>query len=236
MEPVHPPAMPARGRPAQPWPIRACHWANVLLLPVMAGSGLQILLAYPSFGEQGRPAAWYPFAGEAPPAALRIGGWLAGGRHWHFAFASLFLLNGLVYGGYLLASGEWRERLFHPRRDAGHALATVRHDLRLGPDPGPHGLYNGAQRLAYTGALLLGVAVALTGLVLWKPVQLHALAALVGGYEGARAIHFLGLAGLLAFTLVHLVQVALHPRTVRDMVTGGRPPVRTSTSAEEQKP
>ena len=160
-------------RPAQPLLIRLTHWVNVALLTVMAGSGLQILVAFPAMGEKGRPFGWYPFQGARPPAALTLGGWLAGARHWHFAFAWLFILNALAYLVYFGWSGEWRERLFFPRRDARHAWLTLLHDLRLrrGPLP-PHGLYNGMQRLTYTGVLALGILAVLSGLALYKPVQL----------------------------------------------------------------
>jgi thiosulfate reductase cytochrome b subunit len=212
-------------RPAQPLIIRLTHWVNGFLLVVMAGSGLRILTAFPALGEKGRPYGWYPFQGKPAPAALTIGGWLAGARHWHFAFAWLFIANALVYLTYFFASGEWRERLFFPRRDARHAWLTVLHDLRLrrGPLP-PHGLYNGMQRLSYTVVLVLGLAVVLSGLALYKPVQLPWLPWLLGGYDAARAIHLGVLVLLAAFTVIHVVQVALHPRTIVDMTLGGHRP------------
>ncbi len=213
---------------AQPLLVRLTHWVNTVVLTVMAGSGLQILVAFPQLGEKGRPYGWYPLQGHAPPGALTVGGWLAGARHWHFAFAWLFVANAAVYLAYVLASGEWRHRLFFPRRDARHAWQTVLHDLRLrrGPLP-PHGLYNGMQRLSYTAALALGLLAVLSGLALYKPVQLGWLTWLLGGYDAARAIHLLTLVGLAAFTLVHVVQVLLHPRTLADKTLGGRRPEAT---------
>jgi thiosulfate reductase cytochrome b subunit len=208
-------------RPAQPWLIRATHWANLFLLTVMAGSGLRILVAYPSLGPRGEGYGWYPLHGVAPPDALTIGGWLAGARHWHFAFAWLFVANALVYAGYLVASGEWRRRLFLPRRDARNAWGTLLHDLRLRKEaPSPVGLYNGMQRLAYTGVLVTAPLLVLSGLAMYKPVQLPHLTALLGGYDAARAIHLLVLAALALFTLVHVVQVLLHPRTLAGMTFG----------------
>lgn len=212
-------------RPAQPLPIRVTHWVNVALLVVMAGSGLQILVAYPQLGTVGHPFRWYPLQGTPPPGFLTLGGWLAGGRHFHFAFAWPFVLNGLVYAAYFAASGAWRERLFLPRRDARHAWQTVLHDLRLRRDPpAPVGLYNGMQRLAYTGVLVLSLLAVLSGLALYKPVQLRPLVAAMGGYDAARAVHLLVLALLAVFTVVHVVQVLLHPRTLVDMTAGGARP------------
>ena len=209
-------------RPAQPLVIRLTHWVNLVALVAMAGSGLRILAAFPQLGEVSAPYRWYPFQGDPPPAPLTLGGWLAGARHLHFVFAWLLVLNATVYAVYFAASGEWRERLFWPRRDARSAWHTVLHDLRLRREqPAPVGLYNGAQRLAYTGALALGLVAVLSGLALYKPVQLHRLTAVLGGYDAARAVHLLALALLALFTLVHLAQVLLHPRTLVDMALGG---------------
>ncbi len=222
-------------RPAQPLAIRVTHWLNVVLLAIMAGSGLQILIAFPQLGEQGRPYSWYPFQGQPPPGLVTIGEWLAGARHWHFAFAWFFVLNGLVYLAYFLGSGEWRERLFWPPRDARSAWQTVLHDLRLRRQaPASVGLYNGMQRLSYTGVLILAVLAALSGLALYKPVQLPHLAALLGGYDAARAIHLLVLVALALFTVVHVVQVLLHPRTLADMTLGGRRPEEPSRPVVER--
>lgn len=209
-------------RRPQPWPIRVLHWANVPFLAIMAGSGLQILMAYPMMGPQGRAYAAYPFQGVPPPEWARIGQWLAGGRHWHFAFAWLFVLNGFAYVLYLALSGEWRRRLFLPRRDARNAVGTLAYYLRLRRQAPPQELYNGLQRLAYTSILGLGLIVVLSGLVLYKPVQLGWLTTLLGGYDVARFIHLGALALLALFTVGHVLMVALHPRSFGEMVTGGR--------------
>ncbi len=216
-------------RPAQPWLIRATHWANVALLAIMAGSGLRILVAYPFLGPRGALYGWYPLQGRSPPALLTLGAWLAGARHWHFAFAWFFTANALVYGVYFFASGEWRRRLFWPPRDARNAWETVLHDLGFRKAvPAAIGLYNGMQRLVYTGVLALAPLLVLSGLALYKPVQLPRLTALLGGYDAARAIHLLVLVALALFLVVHVVQALLHPRSLVDMTIGGgnRPEVR----------
>ena len=208
---------------AQPWMVRLTHWSHVLLFAIMAGSGLRILAAYPFLGPRGQDYDWYPFQGVTAPAALTIGGWLAGARHWHFAFGWLFAANALVYGIFLFASGEWRRRIFFPWRDTRNAWETVLHDLHLRREaPAPVGLYNGMQRLTYTGVLVVAPLLILSGLAMYKPVQLPRLTALLGGYDGARAIHLIVLVALALFTVVHAVQVILHPRTLLDMTTGGR--------------
>jgi len=213
------------GGVAQPALIRITHWANLVLFALMAGSGLRILLAYPWLGPRGEDYGWYPLQGVRPPAALTLGGWLAGARHWHFAFAWLFVANAVVYLVYLFASGEWRRRLFWPPRDARNAWGTLLHDLRLRRSvPVPVGLYNGMQRLTYTGVLVTAPLLVLSGLAVLSPVQLPRLTALFGGYDGARAVHLLVLVALASFTVVHVVQVMLHPRTLIDMTLGGRAP------------
>lgn len=214
---------PEERRP-QPWPIRLTHWSNVALLVILAGSGLQILAAYPMLGAQGFPFRWYPFQGLTPPEWSRLGGWLAGARHWHFAFGWFLTLNGTVYVLYLALSGEWRRRVFLPRRDARNALQTLAFYLHLRKEPPPQELYNGLQRLAYTGTLLLGLLAILSGLAIYKPVQLRWLTVLFGGYDSARAVHLAVLALLVLFTVGHVLMVVLHPRTLGDIVTGGKKP------------
>lgn len=222
------PAHARRSRPttrlalAQPAPIRLAHWITIPLLVIMAGSGLQIFAAYPALGPRGGQYHWYPFQNVAPPASLRFGGWLAGARHWHFAIAWFLILNGLFYLIYLAASGEWRRRLFLPARDTGNALAMFAYYVRIRKTPPPEDFYNGLQRLAYTSAITFGIVVVLSGLAIYKPVQLHLLTGLFGGYDSARVVHLACLVLLAFFAATHIVLVLLHPRTILTMVTGGR--------------
>jgi thiosulfate reductase cytochrome b subunit len=209
------------GRRDQPLAIRIAHWSNVLFLTLMAGSGLQIFTAYPSLGPQGQQYSWYPWQDTPPPRWLTIGGWLAGGRHWHFAIAWFFVLNGLFYMIYQVARGEWRRRFFLPRRDAINALSQFAYYLRLRKNPPAEDFYNGLQRLAYNSAVLFGAVMVLSGLAIYKPVQLHFLTLLFGGYDGARVVHLSGLVLLILFAVTHLILVALHPREIAKMITGG---------------
>jgi thiosulfate reductase cytochrome b subunit len=210
------------GRPAQPILIRLTHWFAIPLLIIMAGSGLQILVAYPSMGPRGALYGWYPFQGTSPPEWLRIGGWLGGGRHWHFAIAWFLILNGIVYLTYMFAKGEWRRRMFLPQRDLVNAVSMFAYYTRLRKTPPPVDFYNGLQRLAYTSAILFGVVMVLSGLAIYKPVQLHFLTVPFGGYDGARAVHLAGLGLLALFVANHLVLVALHPRELLNMISGGK--------------
>src|SRR5690349_11815990 len=90
------------------WLVRVTHWANAVLLTGMIASGLQIYGAFPHFGPRGAPYSPNPLDAHALPRWMRLGGWLAGGLNWHFALAWPFVLTGLLYGGFLLVSGEWR--------------------------------------------------------------------------------------------------------------------------------
>lgn len=206
----------------QPLAIRLTHWINAPLLFIMAGSGLQIFAAYPSLGPQGAQYAWYPLQGYAPPSWLRLGGWLGGARHWHFAIAWFLILNGIVYLTYFFWSGEWRRRMFLPRRDLVNAVLMFGYYSRIRRTPPPVDFYNGLQRLAYTSTILFGILMVLSGLAIYKPVQLHFLAALFGGYDGARVVHLAGLCLLAPFVATHLVLVSLHPGELLNMLTGGK--------------
>jgi thiosulfate reductase cytochrome b subunit len=211
-----------RGRRIQPLTIRLNHWMNVLFIVLMAGSGLEIFAAYPSLGPQGAQYGWYPLQGAAPPHWLRIGGWLAGGRHWHFAIAWFMVLNGIIYLAYFFGRGEWRRRLFIPARDARNALRMLGYYLRVSRTPPPPDFYNGLQRLAYSSIVIIITLQVLSGLAIYKPVQFHWLLALFGGYDAARTIHLLGLVLIAIFVATHIVLVSLHPRELVAMITGGK--------------
>jgi thiosulfate reductase cytochrome b subunit len=188
-----------------PLVVRITHWINVLAVLMMVTSGWRIYNASPLF----------PFR---IPNGITLGGWLAGALQWHFAALWLLVLNGIVYVGYGIASGHFRRKLLpiSPRaviRDIGSALrGRLAHaDLSV---------YNAAQRAAYLGILSCLAVLVLSGLAIWKPVQLHALAALMGDYEGARFVHFGAMALLVFIVLVHVVMVILVPRTFPTMITG----------------
>jgi thiosulfate reductase cytochrome b subunit len=94
--------------------------------------------------------------------------------------------------------------------------------VRISGTPPPAGFYNGLQRLAYTSAIIFGVVMVLSGLAIYKPLQLHFLTIPFGGYDGARVVHFSVLCLLALFVASHLVLVAMHPREIVNMITGGK--------------
>lgn len=188
-----------------PLPVRVAHWVNALAMLIMILSGWRIYNASPLFG-------W------SFPNDLTLGGWLGGALQWHFAAMWLLAANGLFYIAYGLASGHLRRRLLpiSPRALAGDVLSALRGRLSHADLT----VYNAAQKAAYVVAILLIVGLILSGLAIWKPVQLYWLAAPMGDYEGARLLHFFCMAGLALFVLVHVAMVLLVPRTFLTMITG----------------
>ena len=204
----------------QPLVVRASHWLNVLLLLGMIASGLQIFHAYPAFAERGSDFCCYPLAGKRFPVEVRLGGWLAGGLKWHLFLMWGFVLNGLVWVGYLIGSGEWKRRLFRPA-DLGGARDVALYYLRLRREKPRYEVYNGLQKLSYTGVLVLGALAVATGFAIWKPVSLGILTELFGGYVWARYWHFLVVWGFLGFLAIHLVMTLLvDPESTRSMLVG----------------
>ena len=185
--------------------VRLTHWINALAILIMVASGWQIYNASPLFD--------FKF-----PTELTLGGWLAGGLQWHFAAMWLLALNGLVYLVYGILSGRFRQR-FLPITVRG-ILGDVFDALRGKLAHDDLTVYNTAQRAAYV-AIILGIIVLVaSGLAIWKPVQLQWLTALMGGYEGARLVHFLAMSVVVFIALVHIVMVILVPRTFPSMITG----------------
>ena len=198
------PEAPVRLTVIHPLVVRITHWINAVAVFCMLFSGWAIYNASPLF----------PFVF---PKWTTLGGWLGGALAWHFAAMWLFALNGLAYVLYGLLARHFATAFLplSPRavwRDARAALA-----LRLSHRVGQ---YNAVQRLAYVVALILGLLLVASGCALWKPVQWHGLANLFGGYEWARRVHFLAMAGLAGFIVLHLALVLIVPSTLVAMITG----------------
>jgi thiosulfate reductase cytochrome b subunit len=201
--------------------VRLTHWLNAVLLAGMITSGLQIYGAFRHFGIRGEPYLPNPADGYSFPEWARLGGWLAGGLNWHFALGWLFVFTGLLYVGFLVASGEWRQLVFRPR-DVPLAWKMQLYYLRLRKEHPPQGKHNALQKAAYTGAVALGALSVATGFAIYKPVQLGWLTWLFGGFELARYWHFLAVWAFVAFVAVHVVMVFLvDPASLRAILTGG---------------
>jgi thiosulfate reductase cytochrome b subunit len=131
-----------------------------------------------------------------------------------------FAVNGVLYVAHTLWSGEWRA-LLPNRRTPREAWHVVLHALGLWKEPPPKATFNGAQRLAYTGVLLMGFGSLVTGLAIYKPTQLSWLTSALGGYQGSRFAHFALTIGYVLFFVIHITQVMRTGwNNFRAMVTG----------------
>jgi thiosulfate reductase cytochrome b subunit len=194
--------IPASSHPR--W-LRLTHWLNALAVLVMVTSGWRIYNASPLYD--------FIF-----PKGITLGGWLGGALQWHFAAMWFLAINGLVYLIINLASGRLSRRFFpvSPKGVLQDLWAALRG--RLGHADLSH--YNQVQRLAYLFVMLDITLLVVSGLVLWKSVQFPLLRELLGGYDAARHVHFIAMALLVAFVAVHLVMVALVPKTLLAMIIG----------------
>jgi len=185
--------------------LRVTHWINAIAVFLLITSGWRIYNASPFFD--------FSF-----PAGLTLGGWLGGALQWHFFAMWLLFLNGVLYLTINILSGRMRRQFFpiSPRaflQDMAAALkGKLAHaDIRQ---------YNTVQKCAYLFVVADLVLLVLSGLVLWKSVQFPLLRELLGGYEAARRVHFFAMSALFGFVVVHLVMVALVPRTLLAMLRG----------------
>ena len=200
--------------------VRITHWVNVVALTIMVGSGLRIFNAYPAFARKGETFCCYPFENHPIPAWLTFGGWLAGARNWHFAMMWVLVVNGLVYLGFIYLHGEWRDLV--PRRGIVHdAWQMVRFYVAARRDHPRQGKNNALQRLAYFALPIVGAMAVITGIAIWKPVQLAPLTNLLGGFVWARYWHFWSMLLLVALSFGHIFMVfAVDPYSIPSMITG----------------
>jgi thiosulfate reductase cytochrome b subunit len=198
------PAAPT-GAVIHPVWVRVTHWVNAVAMVVMIGSGWEIYNASPLF----------PFVF---PRGITLGGWLAGALLWHFAAMWLLAVNGLIYLVLGIATGRFRRKLvpIHP----GEVLADTRAALTGKLTHDDLSVYNAVQKLLYLGVILAGIVIVLSGLAIWKPVQLQELTAVFGGYDAARYVHFFAMATIVGFLVIHVVMALLVPKSLRAMITG----------------
>jgi thiosulfate reductase cytochrome b subunit len=197
----------ATARRLHPLPIRLMHWTNAAAMIVMIGSGWgiyndSVIFHFLHFSE-----------------TLRIGSWAAESLLWHFAGMWVLAINGLAYLTYGIVTGRLRERLLPIR--PSEVIQTVRDTLRFKIAHEDLTVYNAVQKLLYIVVILAGISQVVSGLAIWKPVQLSWLVALYGGFQGARLVHFLGMAVIVGFLVVHVALSLLVPSTLWAMLTGG---------------
>jgi thiosulfate reductase cytochrome b subunit len=198
-------ALPATAKVIQPAWVRAVHWINAVAMILMIMSGWQIYNASPLFNFAFSPS-------------ITLGGWLGGALLWHFAAMWLLMVNGVVYLTLGFATGRFARKLL-PITPGG-VISDARAALtgRLSHDDLSR--YNYVQKLLYAGIIVVGIVIVLSGLSIWKPVQLQWLTALFGGYDVARYVHFICMSAIVAFLIVHVALAVLVPKSLRAMIIG----------------
>lgn len=186
--------------------VRITHWINAGAIVLMVSSGWQIYAASPIF----------PVIHFAP--GMTLGGWLGGALQWHFAVMWIVTANFLVYLGLNIATGRLSRKLLPISIESLSSDLSAALRGRLGHADLSH--YNTIQKLAYWIAIMDIALLIVSGLAIWKSVQLPLLRTLMGGYDNARIVHFVAMSLLLVFLVVHVIMVALVPRSLLLMLRG----------------
>lgn len=199
----------AEGQRAQlhPLPIRIMHWTNAISMLLLIFSG------------------WGIYNDEVIFGALHFPGWMTlgagpeGALQWHFFAMWFLMLNGIAYAAYGFWTGRFR-RMLLPVRIAD-IIAELKMVLAFKLAHDDITKYNPVQKLLYLGVMAVIVIQVLSGLVVWKPVQFSELAVLFYDFQTARLVHFLGMAAIVGFLLVHVALAFIVPETIVAMLRGG---------------
>jgi thiosulfate reductase cytochrome b subunit len=189
--------------------IGSAHFTTTGFLGASGQDGQVVPRGFPS---------WATLPADSPNLAL--------GRLWHFAFAWLFAINGLLFMSYAFYGGHFRRDLLPTSQDIRHLPQDIVDHARLRFPKGEAAKhYNALQKLAYfTVIFVLGPLVVLTGLTM-SPTMDSAFPWLLfvfGGRQTARTIHFICAFSFLGFFIVHIVMVVLSGtwNNLRSMITG----------------
>jgi thiosulfate reductase cytochrome b subunit len=196
-------------RKLHPLPLRIMHWINALAMIMLIGSGWGIYNDEVLFG-------WLHF-----PEWTVIGVYAQHSLQWHFFAMWILMANGICYLAYGFYTGRFRRKLLPIW--PSQIIADIRDALRfkLAHDDITH--YNAVQKMLYAGIIVVIVIQVISGWAIWKPVQLSWLVDLLYDFQTARLVHFLGMAAIVGFMLVHVALALLVPKTIAAMVNGGPP-------------
>ena len=203
-----------------PLPVRIMHWINAIAMIVMITSGWGIYDDY------------VIISGLHFPKAMRLGSWAAESLLWHFAGMWFLAINGLAYLLYGAVTGRFREKLLPIR--FSDLVKTVNETLHFKIAHDDLTVYNAVQKLLYVIVIVAGISQVVTGVAIWKPIQFSWLVSLFGGFQGARLVHFLGMAVIVGFLIVHVALSLLVPSTLKAMVTGGPRIARSRSRIEAE--
>lgn len=194
-------------RRMHPGIVRVMHWTNAIAMVIMIMSGWKIYNDEVLFG-------FLHF-----PEEIVLGVWAQHALQWHFFGMWILVLNGLGYLIFGVASGRFRRLLLpiSPREVIAEAWAAM--TFRLKHTDLTH--YNAVQKTLYVGVILVIILQVISGLAIWKPVQFSGLVSLFYDFQGARLAHFIGMALIVLFMLVHVSLALMVPRTLLGMLTGG---------------
>jgi len=153
------------------------------------------------------------------PSFLTLGGWLGGAIGWHLAVMWIMFFNGALYLIHGLLSGHLKSDIF------SFSLADLRKDLLLSirlKISHKHQSYNAVQKASYVAVIGLLMFLVISGMAIWKPVQLSWLTNMMGGFDTARVVHFYSMSLTGLFIIVHIIMVLLFPKTLIGMFSGGK--------------
>jgi thiosulfate reductase cytochrome b subunit len=219
---------PIRDEQLHPLSRRILHWVMAISILIMVGSGWRIYNASPIFGFTF--PEWATLGGDVQAELARHGDpGVATAIAWHFAAMWTLVIAYLLFMLWGIISGHFRRDFLPvgPRSVLRDFIAALRFRLehRLGE-------YNAVQKAAYWGVLAAVAAMILSGIAIWKPVQSYPLELLFGGFQGARVVHFLVMAGIVFFLLIHVGLTLLVPRTLLAMVAGRASELRHNDTSE----
>lgn len=221
--------MPVYDEQRHPLSRRILHWIMALSVLVMIGSGWRIYNADPIIDFLIFPE-WATLGGDVEASLARHGDpGVASAIAWHFAAMWTLLVSWVLFVIWGVVTGHFRRDFLPvtPRTVIRDMAAALRFRLvhRLGE-------YNAVQRMAYVGVLAAVAIMILSGIAIWKPVQTYPLELLFGGFQGARLVHFLVMAGIVFFLVVHVTLTLLVPRTLLAMLVGRATELRHADTSE----
>jgi thiosulfate reductase cytochrome b subunit len=196
-----------QGLRLHPLPVRIMHWTNAIAMIIMIGSGWKIYNDEVLFGRLHFPD-W-----------ITIGGEQQGALQWHFLGMWILALNGLIYLIYGIVTGRFL-RMLYPIR-LRQLVSDINDALHFHLQHDDLTVYNAVQRLLYAGIILIGIVQVVSGFFIWKPMQFSELTSLFYSFQGGRLVHFLGMAAIVGFLVVHVSLALLVPKTIANMLNGG---------------